>query len=125
MRTIHLACATILLCGLFASVFGTALAMPGMASSGSRHSFTALDANGDGKISPEEFFNVFTSMKEAAFGVIDKDKSGDISETEWNNFFSSHAKTAQTNSTTGSAAPGMKNNGTAKTTPPLIMPPKQ
>ena len=128
MHPAKLACTAFFVCcfSLCLFVSGTAHAMQGNGPSGAKHSFAAVDANADASISPEEFFKAFTTMKEGAFAVIDKDGSGGVTEEEWNAFFSSHAQAAPHRNGTmpaGKAAPG--SNSTGKTAPPLIMPPKQ
>ena len=144
---------------------GAALANPGMAGGGmgegggmgrgAEASFARMDADKDGKVTPEEFAAAYPQMKEAAFTSIDTNGDKVISKEEWMAFAKGHAADEAATHPEGAMPgmggmppgmggmggmpPGMGGNGTQKMPgmggtngtapaqkgPELIMPPKQ
>ena len=51
------------------------------------------DANGDGKLSFEEFSAAQQELMRSGFDMIDTDKDGKISADEWNTFLKVHGMT--------------------------------
>lgn len=54
--------------------------------------FSAMDKDGNGSVSWEEFSVAFPQMKKPAFDAIDTDKSGALSHEEWDAFRAHHGQ---------------------------------
>jgi hypothetical protein len=54
--------------------------------------FAAMDADGDGAVSREEFFAAHPGMKDEAFAAIDGDGDGVIMLREWKDFAAGHGR---------------------------------
>jgi hypothetical protein len=94
---------------LFPGVSGANPAMTGKAP---EVQFSAMDANGDGKVTAEEFFKAYPQMKEAAFVTIDKDRDGGITLEEWRAFTQGHgADMARGEGGMGTPGAGEKGEG--------------
>lgn len=52
--------------------------------------FHALDGNGDGQVSWEEFHAVSPNISRKGFDMMDSDGSGSLCESEWASFMSNH-----------------------------------
>lgn len=52
--------------------------------------FHALDGNGDGQVSWEEFHAVSPNISRKGFDMMDSDGSGSLCESEWAGFMSNH-----------------------------------
>lgn len=52
--------------------------------------FGAMDTDGNGQVSWEEFAATYPNMRKAAFETIDTDASGGLSHDEWHAFMGSH-----------------------------------
>ena len=91
--------------------------------------FQAMDANTDGKVSPQEFTIALPQMRDTAFGAMDENADGFLSLEEWQKAMAGHMGAMPPAGMGGMGAPssngtGMTgaNNGTSKG-PELIMPP--
>ncbi|MDD6088380.1 MAG: EF-hand domain-containing protein [Desulfovibrionaceae bacterium] len=92
------------------------LFVPGLMLLSSLHSFAddrfaAMDADGNGNVSREEFRKACPGIQDRAFDVIDANHDGQISEPEWTAFKSGHRTT------------DMKKNSGVASDMPLVMPP--
>ncbi len=106
----------------------SAWAMPGMSSSsggagddaqvmdGAVRAFQKADANGDDRLTRDEFLKAFPGMKEAAFEAIDTDHDGLVGRQEWQAFAIGHSM--------GRRSPmgGMPPAGAGKGLPPVTAP---
>ena len=70
--------------GLCRSVVSAAMADPVL------DRFHALDGNGDGQVSWEEFHAVSPNISRKGFDMMDSDGSGSLCESEWAGFMSNH-----------------------------------
>lgn len=100
----------------------SASAMPEMAGQKTvEDRYAKMDADKDGKVTPEEFFATYPQMKEGAFKAIDENGDGFISPEEWKNFAAGH-KSSDPHAGMGGAPAG--GGGEKKeAVPSLIMPP--
>ena len=53
--------------------------------------FSDMDTNGDDSLSFEEFKNVFPSIEQKGFKMLDNDQDGTLSHDEWNQFKKMHS----------------------------------
>lgn len=105
-----------------------AMAMPGMGSGGGTDRFAAMDADGGGTVSREEFQKTFPSMTDGAFAAIDKDGDGAITAEEWKGFMKEHSMGAAAHPKTdgaGAGCPAMPPAGGKAPSMPLVTPPAQ
>ena len=60
-------------------------------AAGQSDSFARADADGDGRLDPEEFRRGYPRLKDSAFRAIDGNADGVVSRDEWQAFSSDHA----------------------------------
>lgn len=70
--------------------------------------FAAMDADGNGIVTWEEFSAAMPQMRRAAFDSIDTDKNGDITRQEWDAFRASHGKNGMHGGMPGGMPPAPK-----------------
>lgn len=107
-----------------------AIAMPGMGSGGGKDRFAAMDLDGSGAVSAEEFQKAFPNMNEGAFAAIDKDGNGSITAEEWGGFMKDHSKAAAAHpkaegAAAGAGCPALPGAGGKAPAMPLVTPPAQ
>lgn len=91
-----------------------AFATPDRAAGGGQspeEKFAAMDKNGDGSVSREEFFQFYPNMHESAFKAIDKDGSNTLSLEEWLAFSGKHARDMGGSGMSMPGAPGKGSTG--------------
>lgn len=110
---------------LFMAATTYAFANPGMGSADpaavAESSFASIDADKDGKVSPEEFFKVFPNMRETAFAAIDKNNDKAISLEEWKAFYVGHSQDTA-NHAQMMAPEGEQPKESSDGSPELVMP---
>ena len=115
------------LCGsiLFMAAATYAFANPAMGgadpAAAAESSFAGIDADKDGKVTPEEFFKVFPNMRETAFAAIDKDNDKSISLDEWKAFYVGHSQDTA-NHAQMMAPAGEQPKESSDGSPDLVMP---
>lgn len=100
----------------------SASARPEMAGQNAESRFAAMDSDGNGRISREEFFATQPQMKDAAFAAIDADADNSISLEEWKTFVTGHGK-ADPHET--GIMPDMPSAPSSGAVPDLLMPPQE
>lgn len=95
-------------------------------------SFSKMDADGDGKVTQEEFLKAHPGMKPEAFARIDKDGDKAITAEEWGQFMVGHSSMGGGQGAPMGGMPGGKPMAMppAGSMPgsgdmPMVMPPKE
>ncbi len=115
------------LCGSFLLMAAATYAFANPAMGGNNpaaaaeSSFAGIDADKDGKVTPEEFFKVFPNMRETAFTAIDKNNDKIITLDEWKAFYVGHSQDTASHSQMMAPA-GEQPKESSDGSPDLVMP---